>query len=151
LFVHPRKLLLARLEAEGLEFRIQFDEVQQVLLITMGTVITEDSVIATRSAVRLFLKAKDSKSVIADLSQVRHIEVSNDFVWDIAARPPALVTGRPCVLVAPKDATYGMSRMFQIIRNTPKLEVVHSMKEALELLGLKALSFEHNALKLAHG
>ena len=117
----------------------------------MGAVITEESVVATRSTVRLFLNAKDPKSVIADLSLVRRIEVSNDFVWDFATRPPAPATGRPCVLVAPKDATYGMSRMFQIIRKGPSIEVVHNMKEALELLGLRALNFEPAASKLAHG
>jgi hypothetical protein len=45
------------------------------------------------------------------------------------------------VLIAPKDATYGMSRMYQILRNTPNIEVVHSMKEALGLLRLKTLKF----------
>jgi hypothetical protein len=142
---------LPALETESLEFRIQFDEKQRVLLITMGAVITEESVVAIRSAARLFLEAKNPKSVIADLSLVRRIEVSSDFIWDFATRPPASATGRPCVLVAPKDAAYGMSRMFQILRNTPRLEVVHSMKEALELFGLKALNFEPTALKRAHG
>jgi len=137
--------LKAPKEAESLEFRLQFDRVQRVLVITMGTVITEDSVIAVRTAVHSFLEVEDPLSVVADLSLVERIKVSTDFVWSITAKPPELAVGRPCILVAPKEATYGMSRMFQILRNVPSLEVVHSMKDALALLGLKAFRFERGA------
>jgi hypothetical protein len=108
----------------------------------MGTLITEESAIAAQSAVRFFLQVQNPRVVIADLSFVEHIRVSRDFVRDIAHGPSALAPGRPVVLIAPKDAAYGVSRMYQIFRNKPNLEVVRSMKEALALLGLKALDFE---------
>src|SRR5689334_21862490 len=116
------------------ELRLQFDSAHRALLITVVPMITQESVVAARSAVRLFLKVHDPQSVIADLSLVERIDVPTDFILRIAADPPALAPGIPCILVAPKDATYGMSRMFQILRKMPSLQVVHSMKEALELL-----------------
>jgi hypothetical protein len=47
------------------------------------------------------------------------------------------------VVVAPRPAIYGMSRMFQIIRANRNgyLEIVHSVKEAFNVLRLESPRF----------
>ena len=125
-----------------MEFILNFDHGHKLLLITMGQVVTEASALAATAAVRTFAAAEDLCFGIADLSAVERIEVSTNFVKYLAARPPAMPAGKTVILVAPRDETYGMSRMFQILRDGlgGQLHVVHNMVEAYELLGIKPLN-----------
>jgi len=125
----------------SVEFGLEFDREQKVLLITMGTVVTEASALAAASAVRTFVASHDPWSVVADLTAVERIEASASFVRYLAARPPAIQSGRMVILVARRDETYGMSRMFQLLRRgaEDRFHVVHEMGEAYELLGVSSL------------
>ena len=125
-----------------MEFLLNFDHQHKLLLITMGEVVTEASALAATAAVRTFAATQDLRSGIADLSAVERIEVSTNFIKSLAAGPPAIPAGKTVILVAPRDETYGMSRMFQIIRDGlgVRLHVVHSMVEAYELLGIESLN-----------
>ena len=122
-----------------MEFTLDYDRNQQILLITMGAVVTEASMAAAVNAVRSFVAIEDPNAGVADLSFVNRIEVSRDFIKYVAARPPAIPAEKLCILVAPAEFTYGMSRMFQILRGGVNFQVVHAMKEALELLGVQSL------------
>jgi len=108
----------------------------------MGEVVTEASALAATAAVRTFAAAEDLRFGIADLSAVERIEVSTNCIKYLAARPPAIPAEKTVVLVAPRDETYGMSRMFQILRDGlgDRLHVVHSMVEAYELLGIESMN-----------
>ena len=55
--------------------------------------------------------------------------------------------GMARVAVASRDEVYGVSRMFQILRENrgAYLEVVHTLKEAFELLGLQSPRFRNVA------
>jgi hypothetical protein len=48
------------------------------------------------------------------------------------------------VFVASRPLAYGLSRMYQILRQDLEgdLEVVHTLAEAYELLGMESASFE---------
>ena len=125
-----------------MEFILKFDHEHKVLLITMGEVVTEASALAATAAVRAFAAAQDLRSGIADLSAVERIEVSTNFIKYLAARPPAMPVEKTIILVAPRDETYGISRMFQILRDGLGgwIHVVHGMEEAYELLGIQSLN-----------
>jgi hypothetical protein len=52
------------------------------------------------------------------------------------------------IAVAPRTDIYGVSRMFQLLRDSrgSYLEVVHTLKEAFELLGMESPHFRTVAL-----
>lgn len=124
------------------DFTLQFDSEHHVLLISMGEVVTQASSSAAADAVRSFVAVQDVDAGIADLSAVEKIEVSADFVRFLASKPPAIPSKKVSILVAPRDEIYGMSRMFQILREgvEDSLQVVHTLQEAYELLELDSLN-----------
>ena len=124
-----------------MEFTLEFDRDHKVLLITMGKLVTEASALAAASAVRTFAGIHDPWSAIADLRAVEKIDASASFVRYLAARPPAIRRRKLVILVARRDETYGMSRMFQLLRGGAEnhFHVVHSMDEAYELLRVRSL------------
>lgn len=124
-----------------MEFILDYDRDQKILLITMGAVVTEASTAAAVNAVRSFVSIEDPNAGIADLSAVSRIEVSREFIKYAAARPPAIPDQKLCILVAPREVTYGMSRMFQILRGGVNFQVVHGMDEAFGLLHIQSLGF----------
>ena len=113
------------------------------MLITMGRIVTEASVLAARDAVERFMATYGPHSGIADLSGIEKVYVKADFVWFLAAKPPAIPEGMLRILVAPRLDIYGLSRMFQTLRENRGAyqEVVHTLKEAFELLGLESPHF----------
>ena len=124
-----------------MEFALRFDHEQNVLVITLGEVVTRASATAAAAAVRTFIAAQDVRVTIADLSAIERIEVSPNFVWFLSEKTPVIPPNQLCILVAPKDETYGMGRMFQMLRDGMggRFEVVRSMEEAYKLLGLRSL------------
>jgi hypothetical protein len=125
-----------------MEFLLNFDHEHKLLLIRMGEVVTEASALAATAAVRTFAAAEDLRFGIADLSPVERIQVSTNFIKSLATSPPAIPAEKTVVLVAPRDETYGMSRMFQILRDGlgVRFHVVHTMVEAYEMLGIESLN-----------
>jgi hypothetical protein len=108
------------------------------VLVTLGKVVTEKSALAAYSAVERFIAAHGPHSGITDLSGVEELGVSADFVWKLAAKPPMIPDGMVRIAVAPRPGLYGMGRMFQMLRENrnSSLEVVRSLQEAFNLLGL---------------
>ena len=127
-----------------MEFTLEFDRKHNVVLITIGKVVTDESALAAASAVRTFVAGHDPCSAIADLTAVEKIDASTSFVKYLAARPPAIRGGSMVILVARRDETYGMSRMFQAIRGGVEdcFHVVHAMDEAYGLLGIESLDLQ---------
>lgn len=85
------------------------------------------------------------RAAIFDFTEVTAFEVSPASVRNLADAPPLVTeTSCPRVVVAPADHIFAMSRMFQIRgeRSRPSLRVVHTMAEALALLGLEHPDFK---------
>lgn len=80
---------------------------------------------------------------ILDFSQVTDFEVSADAIRQVAAAPPAFPPGYMRIMVIPQIFIYGLARMFQILgeRTRPELQVVRSMDEAYQLLGVESPEF----------
>ena len=123
---------------------LRFNRQHQVLLITFGKVATQASALATYGAVKRFVAAEGPCSVLADLSPIEKVEVPGDFVRSMAWMPLAIPSGKQRVIVAPRPEVYGLSRMFQLYRDAKSsdIQVVHTMEEAHNLLGLESPDFE---------
>jgi len=113
------------------------------MLVTWGEIVTETSALAARAAVQQFMAIQGPHSAIADLSRVEKVRITANFVWFVAAKPPAVPRGMPLILVAPRPDVYGLSRMFQTLRDNMGVyqEVVRTLKEAFDLLGLESPHF----------
>ena len=126
-----------------MDYTLQADPEHRVVLVTLGSVVTEESGLAAYRAVEQFIAANGPHSGITDLSGVKKLRVSTNFVWRLAERPPMIPDGMERVVVAPQPAIYGVSRMFQIIRDNRNryLQVVHTLDEAFKILGLESPLF----------
>ena len=125
------------------DYSLQSDPEHRVVLVTLGKTVTEESARAAYAAVERFIANQGPHSGITDLSGVVKLKVSAEFVRHLAAKPPMIPVGMSRIAVAPRLDIYGMSRMFQILREGQGayLEVVHTLKEAFDLLGLQSPHF----------
>jgi len=123
---------------------LQLDLKHEVWLITLRGVVTEVSALEACAAVERLIAAKGPWAGIADLSAIEKADISGESVRFLAARRPVAPTGRLCILVAPQDVIYGLSRMFQILRDQigSDLQIAHTLEEAFALLGLESPDFE---------
>jgi hypothetical protein len=79
---------------------------------------------------------------LIDVSRVGEMDVSSDTVRQVAQLPKPVVISMG-ILVAPKEYSYAMGRMFQIHseRTWPNFHVVHTTDEAYRLLGVQVADF----------
>jgi hypothetical protein len=85
------------------------------------------------------------RAAIFDFTAVTSFDVSSASVRSLAAASPLIPdVACPRVVVAPATHIFGMSRMFQILgeNSRPSLTVVHSMAEALAVIGLDPPDFK---------
>jgi hypothetical protein len=133
-----------------MDYTLQSDPEHRILLVTLGKIVTQELASAASAAVQEFIAARNpcSYSVIADLSAIVKVNASAKFIRSVAAGLPAVPPGNMCIIVAPRDETFGLSRMFQILRDDrgARLEVVHTLEEAFEILGLDSPHFRTLAL-----
>ncbi len=125
--------------------RIEFDPVNKILLAQVDGRLTDELLAGAYETVRKRAVATDPSAGIWDTSSVTEFAVSSDFVRSLATRGPIIADPtRPRIIVAPKIEAYGLFRMFQLVGEPtrPKLTIVHTMEEALSLLGVQSPHFE---------
>jgi hypothetical protein len=84
-------------------------------------------------------------AAIFDFTAVTSFDVSSASIHSLAAASPLIPdVACPRVVVAPATHIFGMSRMFQILgeNSRPSLTIVHSMAEALAVIGLDSPDFK---------
>jgi|SRR5208282_6043912 len=122
-------------------FRFEFDPANKLLLVRVGGRLTEEVVTELYKAIRAYSTATDASAGIWDFSSVTEIALSANFIREIANQEPAMpdATKRPRFIVVPDTLGFGLARMFEIIGEPtrPRLEVVHTMDEALAALGVQ--------------
>lgn len=81
-------------------------------------------------------------SHIIDFSGVTAAHISTEFVKNLARQPSLFSPTAVQVVVAPQSHIFGLARMAQILREQrfSRVEVVQSLNEAYEILGLKGLT-----------
>ena len=77
-------------------------------------------------------------SYILDLTGVTRLKVSTAAVRECATSPSLFVRDAIRVMVAPSEAVFGMSRMYQMLaeESRPNIQVVRSLEEAYRALGI---------------
>lgn len=124
-------------------FHIDFDPVHRVLRVSPFGVVTDEIVANADKAVRQFLADEGAEFGIFDYSAAAEVRVTTGYVKAFAelaapARPMKLR-----IAVAPQAALYGLNRMCGMLIEGKRsdFQVVRSMKEAEDLIGLGSLDF----------
>ena len=80
---------------------------------------------------------------IIDFSGATTFDVSNETIRRLANLPPVFGGTSPGIIVASQDILFGMARMFSILgeRTRPNMQVVRTIEEAYEILGITAPQF----------
>ncbi len=108
----------------AMPYLFEFDSSHRVLRCTMSGPVTD---------------------AILNFTQVSSIEISSVTIRNLAASSPSpQCASLPQFIVAPSDYGYGMARMFQLWGRQvrPELQVVRSLAEAYEAIGLEEPHFE---------
>jgi hypothetical protein len=127
-----------------MECLIDLDPDHRVLRTTVITkVLTNEVLTEMYQLVELISFQGGPYSAITDLSQVERFPISAKTIRTLAASKPAIAAGTPRVIVAKQDIAFGLSRMFELSRNSMEgqLHVVRSLDEAYNLLGVKPEDF----------
>jgi hypothetical protein len=124
-------------------FVLSFDTKNAVFRIAFEGRLTDADLLAGYAAVSGYVASHPECASIVDYSGVTSNEVSMKTVTDLIRSPRAMPKGFLRINVAPRDAIYGMARMFQILseKDRPELRVVRTMDEARVLLGVESLEF----------
>lgn len=123
----------------------EFDPTNRVLRARFEGLLTETVLSEYSAAIRKYALQTDALAGIFDFSLVTNVEVSSNFIRDLAGQAPSFpdAMNRPRIIVAPQKHIFGLSRMFQIMgeETRPLLQVVQTMKEAFERLNIKDAHF----------
>ncbi len=126
-------------------FRFEFEPVHKILLCRFEGRLTDRSLGEFYRAGLKHWAATDARAAISDYSSAEWA-VSAEFIRELTNQEPAVTepAERPRVVVAPSTVGFGLARMFQIVgeRKRPRLQVVRTMEEAFEALGIESPHFE---------
>lgn len=125
-------------------FVVDFDATNNILRVTMDGHVTDSVALRCAETVGRCAASYPQFRGIVDLSKVTKYDVSPELIRQLA-RAPLTVSAEAytLVIVAPKEHSYGMSRMFQLLSETtrPNQHVVRTTEEAVELLQVKTPAF----------
>jgi hypothetical protein len=128
-----------------MDFVVDLDPKHLVLRITVTTALTDEAFTEIYQTVKRLASTGGPYAAIRDLSQVTNFPISAATVRALAATDPAVPAGRPRVVVAPQPAVFGLSRMFELLRDSMEgqFHVVQSMDEAYDMLKASPQDFSH--------
>jgi len=126
-----------------LGFVLDFDARNQILRVTLEGRLTDAILLGSYAAASGYAASHPPCRGIVDFSEVTKFEVSSGAMLELANSAPAFPAATMRVLVAPRDISYGMVRMFQILGETkrPNMHVVRTMDEAYRLLCVESPEF----------
>jgi hypothetical protein len=126
-------------------YHFELDADSRVLLFRFTGSVSEERIDQFYREAGALIERIQPRAAIVDFTGVTSFDVSPRSVRNMADSPP-LITQVSCprVVVAPAAHIFAMSRMFQSRgeRSRPSLRVVHSMDEALALIGLEHPNFQ---------
>lgn len=122
---------------------VDFDAKNNILRGTLEGAMTGEVLLDLYERATQYMASHPPCRGILDFSGVTDFEVPSDAIRQVAASPPVVPAGFMRVLVIPQVFIFGLARMFQILgeKHRPELQVVRTMKEAYQLLGLEQPEF----------
>jgi hypothetical protein len=133
------------IELALMALRLEFDPVNKILLGRLDGRLTDELLSEAYDTARKYAVATNASMGIWDTSSVTEFAVSSGFVRSLASRKPIIEDAKRLrIVVAPKIEAYGLFRMFQLAGEStrPQLTIVHTIDEALALLGVQSAHFE---------
>jgi hypothetical protein len=111
--------------------------------ITIRNVVTDQLVLEGYDLVKSCWERYGACSYIVDYSQATEILLSAEAVRRLARKKPILHPQCFQVNVAPQSEMHKLARMYQIVstRTRPTFQVVRTMEEALNLIGVASATF----------
>jgi hypothetical protein len=125
-------------------YDFELDAVHRVLLFRFSGDVSEQRIGRFYSEAGAQIERIRPRAAIFDFTAVVSFDVSSTSVRNLAAAPPLIPdVACPRIVVAPGEHIFAMSRMFQIRggASRPSFSVVHSMAEALAVIGLDSADF----------
>ena len=115
------------------------DVVQKVVVVRFTGEMTDADLIGIGTATKSHPLFDPSFSEIVDFSEVIGNSLSTFAVQTVARKPSIYNRASKHVVIAPQPHVFGLSRMFQTFadQSRPNMEIVKTMDEACECLGLK--------------
>jgi hypothetical protein len=125
-----------------MEFALFFDVRHRVLLVRFGKVLSQPALERMQAAVRRFAAESGPCPGILDLGAVEEVTIQTHFIANLA-RQGAVLSGQRRVLVAPRDETFGLSRMFGLYQAGTGDEpfVFRTLAQAYTALGIDEPDF----------
>ena len=126
-------------------FRLDFDATNKIVRITFEGEETDQVLEDGQAALRTCWERIGPWSCIVDYTGVTDADatLSSESVRQASYKPPIVSMDCLLIAVAPSQVTYGLSRMFELLSsdNRPNVHVVHTMDEALKLIGVPSPTF----------
>lgn len=126
-------------------YDFELDATHRVLLFRFTGEVSEQRIGRFYNEAGAQIERIHPRAAIFDFTAVTSFDVSSGSVRSLAeASPLILDVACPRVVVAPATHIFGMARMFQILGGSsrPSFTVVHSMAEALAVIGLAPPDFK---------
>lgn len=130
-------------------YHFEFDPEHSVLLVILEGAVTDREIQKINTDIRAHAGELNPSGGISDFSAVTTFSVSGHTMRTAAREPSPYPEKTPRFIVAPRDALFGMARMYELFADRPlgKLKVVRSRNEALAALGVQNPKFERLASK----
>lgn len=124
-------------------FRFEFDATNRILRLSFLGDLTDRVLLEGYESARASWFRHGPFHFIVDYSAVSDSPVSSETIRAIASRHPVMADNYLAIIVAPQSVLYGMSRMFEQFSTDTRhnIHVVHTMDEALELIGVPSPIF----------
>jgi hypothetical protein len=125
------------------DYVIDLDPTHRVLRLTAGKTLTDANLVEMYTTMTQFASQGGPYAAIFDCSRVVDGMLSAPTVRSLAEKAPAVPANTLRIVVAPSLIIYGLSRMFELMRDGMggMFQVVRSLDEAYALLGVDHDSF----------
>jgi hypothetical protein len=123
-------------------FRFEVDEVHSIMRTVFEGACSDDDMLEAYYALSLLWERHGRAHVIIDYTDITDIMISTEAVREHSYRLPIVDTDYFLIAVAPNAIMYGIARMFELItaETRPNMRIVHSLKEALDLMDVSSAS-----------
>jgi hypothetical protein len=124
-------------------FRFEFDVSNRILRLSFLGDLTDRLLLDGYESARAAWFRHGPFHFIVDYTAVSDFPVSGETIRAIASRHPVMTGNHLGIIVAPQNVLYGLSRMFELLTSETRhnIHVVHTMDEALKLIGVPSPKF----------
>ena len=120
-------------------FTVQILAEQKLVVTKLFSEVNAGELAEVASAILSHAEFNPAFSELIDCSGITNLDISIQFLQNIASAQSIFNKGSRHIIVAPEDHLYGLARMTQVLaeQTKPNVAVVRTLAEAYEILGMK--------------